>query len=149
MSFGTHQAATTVDLLAPFRDGLTYIGIAVAVVGIGLAWLMYGVETLPKTLFTGNPVGAFVYRVLLNKYYIDELYGAIIKYIVLGISKLAELFDMYVIDGIVNGSARVVRGLGRVGSRSETGLLQNYGAAFFGGVMVILIIVIVVVGAPK
>ena len=147
--FANYLTREHIEWLNPFTDGLTYIGIAVAVVGIGLAWLMYGVETLPKTLFTGNPIGAFVYRVLLHKYYLDELYGAIIKYIVLGISKLAELFDLYIIDGLVNGSARFVRGLGRVGRRSETGLLQNYGAAMFGGVIVILVVVFIAVSALK
>jgi proton-translocating NADH-quinone oxidoreductase chain L len=147
--FANYLTREHIEWLNPFTDGLTYIGIAVAVVGIGLAWLMYGVETLPKTLFTGNPIGAFVYRVLLNKYYLDELYGAIIKYVVLGLSKLAELFDLYIIDGLVNGSARFVRGLGSVSRRSETGLVQNYGAAMFGGVIVILVVVFIAVSALK
>ncbi|HET9980204.1 MAG TPA: NADH-quinone oxidoreductase subunit L, partial [Ktedonobacterales bacterium] len=133
----------------PFVDGLTYIGIAVSVVGIGVAWLMYGVEVVPKTALTSNPVGALIYRVLHHKYYLDEIYGAIIKYIVLGLAKGCELFDLYIIDGLVNGSARFIRGLGRVTSRSETGLVQNYGAFFFGGVMVIIIVVFFAVGALK
>ena len=47
------------------------------------------------------------------------------------------LFDKYIIDGIVNGTGRFVRGLGSVTRRSETGLLQNYGAALFGGALLI------------
>ena len=133
----------------PFVDGLTYIGIAVSVVGIGVAWLIYGVEVVPKTALTSNPIGALIYRVLHHKYYLDEIYGAIIKYVVLGLAKGCELFDLYIIDGLVNGSARFVRGLGRVSSRSETGLVQNYGAFFFGGVMVIIIVVFFAVGALK
>ncbi|HET8908819.1 MAG TPA: NADH-quinone oxidoreductase subunit L [Ktedonobacterales bacterium] len=145
--FANYLTGEHVPYANPFADALTYIGVAVAIVGILLSWLMYGVEVLPKTLFTANPVGAFIYRVLHHKYYLDELYDAIIKYIVLGLSKLAELFDLYIIDGLVNGSARFVRGLGRVTSRSETGLVQNYGAAMFGGVIVILVVVIFAVGA--
>ncbi|HEX6540139.1 MAG TPA: NADH-quinone oxidoreductase subunit L [Ktedonobacterales bacterium] len=147
--FAHYLTGETIPYVNPFTEALTYTGIAVAVVGIALAWLMYGIEVLPKTLFTGNPIGALVYRVLFHKYYLDELYGAIIKYVVLGLAKGCELFDIYIIDGLVNGSARFVRGLARVSSRSETGLLQNYGAAMFGGVIVILVIVFFAVGALK
>jgi NADH-quinone oxidoreductase subunit L len=147
--FANYLTGENIAWVNPFTETLTYTGIAVAVVGIALAWLMYGVEIVPKTLFTGNPVGAFAYRVLIHKYYLDELYGLIIKYIVLGLSKGCELFDKYIIDGLVNGSARFVLGLGGVFRRSETGLVQNYGAAMFGGVIVILVIVFFAVGALK
>ena len=70
-------------------------------------------------------------------------------YIVLGLANGCALFDKYIIDGIVNGSAYFVRGLGRVSSKSETGLLQNYGAEMFGGVIVVLVIVFFAVGALK
>ena len=115
-------------------------------VGIALAWLMYGLAVVPATAFTGNPVGAFVHRVLYNKYYLDELYGLIVKYVVLGLANLAALFDKYVIDGIVNGSASGVREVGSITRRSETGKLQNYGAAIFGGAMIILLIVFFATG---
>ena len=41
---------------------------------------------LPAKVFIGNPLGGFVYRVLYNKYYLDELYALIVKYIVLGLA---------------------------------------------------------------
>jgi NADH-quinone oxidoreductase subunit L len=107
---------------------------------------MYGFVVLPAKVFVGNPVGGFIYRVLYNKYYLDELYGLIVKYIVLGLAGLAALFDEYIIDGIVNGTARAVRGLGSVTRRTETGKLQNYGAAIFGGAMIILLIVFFATG---
>jgi proton-translocating NADH-quinone oxidoreductase chain L len=147
--FADYLTGKQIPYVNPFSESLTYTGIAVAVVGIALAWLMYGVEIVPKKLFTGNPIGAFAYRVLFHKYYLDELYGLIIKYIVLGLANGCALFDKYIIDGLVNGSARFVRGVGRVSSKSETGLLQNYGAAMFGGVIVVLVIVFFAVGALK
>jgi len=133
----------------PFTETLTYTGVGLAVVGILLSWLIYGVGVLPVKVFVGNPIGGFIYRVLLNKYYIDELYGLIIRYIVFGLANFAALFDRYVIDGLVNGSASVVRGIGRATSRSETGLLQNYGATLFGGVLILLIAVFLAVSVLK
>ena len=96
--------------------------------------------------FTGNPIGAPIYRLLKNRYYIDELYGLIIKYVVLGLSQGAYLFDKYIIDGIVNGTGRFVRGLGGVTRRSESGFLQNYGAVLFGGALLLMIAVFFAVG---
>ena len=49
--------------------------------------LMYGLGVVPAKAFTGNPIGAPIYRLLKNRYYIDELYGLIIKYVVLGLSQ--------------------------------------------------------------
>src|SRR5262249_40985518 len=143
--FADFLTGKSIEFVNPFTEGLTYIGVAVAVAGITLSWLIYGLGVLPVRIFMGNPVGGFIYRVLLNKDFIDELYGLIVRYIVLGLANFAALFDRYVIDGIVNGSAYFVRGIGRATSRSETGLLQNYGASLFGGVLILLIAVLLAV----
>jgi proton-translocating NADH-quinone oxidoreductase chain L len=131
----------------PFSDPLTYFGIAVAVVGIGLAWLVYGLEIIPARVFTSNPLGQAIHTVLIHKFYFDELYGWIIKYIALGLSTGAEMFDKYIIDGIVNGSATSVQRTGDAIRRTQTGVLQNYGAAIFGGAFIIALVVVIATGA--
>jgi NADH-quinone oxidoreductase subunit L len=133
----------------PFISGLTWVGVAVALVGIGLAWLMYGTQMIRADALTRNPVGAFIYNVLLHKYYVDEFYGWIIRNIVLGLSRVEQAFDRYIIDGIVNGSVTVVRAGGAVFRRTETGRVQNYAAAIFGGALVIVIVVFIVVQSGK
>jgi len=143
--FADFVTGKSIEYVNPFTENLTYVGIGVAVVGILLSWLIYGLGVLPVKIFIGNPIGGFIYRVLLNKYYIDEVYGLIIRYIVFGLANFAALFDRYVIDGLVNGSAALVRGVGRATSRSETGLLQTYGASLFGGVLILLIAVFLAV----
>ncbi len=131
----------------PFTDPLTYIGVAAALLGIGLAWLVYGLEVIPARVFTSNPLGRAIYTVLINKFYLDEFYGWLIKYIVLGLSNGAVAFDKYVVDGIVNGSASTVRRIGDATRRTETGVLQNYGAAIFGGALIIALVVFIATGA--
>ncbi|HEU5366861.1 MAG TPA: NADH-quinone oxidoreductase subunit L [Ktedonobacterales bacterium] len=133
----------------PFTSGLTWVGVAVALAGIGVAWLMYGFQAVPADALTRNPVGAFVYRVLLNKYYVDEFYGWIIRNIVLGLSYVEQAFDRYVIDGVVNGSVVVIRSGANIFRRTETGRVQNYAAAIFGGALIIVLIVFIVVQAGK
>jgi NADH-quinone oxidoreductase subunit L len=131
----------------PFTSSLTWLGVGVAVLGIAVAWLMYGVQVVRANVFTRNRVGAFVYRVLLNKYYIDEFYGWIIRNIVLGLSYAEQAFDRYVIDGVVNGSAVVIRTGGNIFRRTETGRLQNYAAAIFAGALIIAITVFIFIKA--
>lgn len=141
------NSASHANWLTPFTDILTPIGIVVAVVGILLAWLMYGVQVIPAKAIATNPVVRPFYALLAHKYYIDEFYAWVIKYIVLGLSNGAALFDKYVVDGIVNGVARGVRGIGDVTRRTETGALQNYGAAIFGGALIIVLVLFYFTGA--
>ncbi|HZC06405.1 MAG TPA: NADH-quinone oxidoreductase subunit L [Ktedonobacterales bacterium] len=145
--FASFLTGTTEVYASPFTDPLTYVGIALAVVGIGLAWIVYGMEIIPAKAFTSNPVGRSIYILLINKFYIDEFYDWVIKYIVLGLSNGAVAFDKYVVDGIVNGSASSVRRIGDATRRTETGVLQNYGAAIFGGALIIALAVFIATGA--
>ena len=78
---------------------------------------------------------------LLNKWYVDELYDAtIIKPLVGGSRRvLWRFFDAGVIDGaFVNGSAWVMKAFGFVGSAVQTGRLGWYLFVFVIGTLVIL-----------
>ncbi len=133
--------------VAPALDANTFIGVGAGVLGILLAIAVYGYGLRLNVALASSAVTRPIYRLLYRRYFLDELYLWLIRVVVLGLSNLCALFDAYVIDGIVNGSARAVRGLGNITRRSETGILQNYGAAIFGGAMIILILVFVATGA--
>ncbi len=80
-------------------------------------------------------------RVLLKKFYIDELYdGAVVRPLVwLSRSVLWKGVDAGAIDGAgVNGPARLARGLGMVGSWFQTGQVGTYVFVFVIGVVVLL-----------
>ena len=146
-NFLTAGAVTSSTWVNALTDPLTWFGVGLAIIGIALAWLMYGLEVIPAKAFTGNPVGKAIYTVLLNKYYLDELYGWLIKVVIFGLSNGAALFDKYVVDGIVNGSAATVKRIGDATRRTETGVLQNYGAAIFGGALIIILVLFIATGA--
>ena len=80
------------------------------------------------------------HRVLLHKYYIDDLYNWLIRYVVLGFSHIDQAFDTYVIDGVVNSVARLVLTIGRDVRHVETGRVQAYMIGFFAGVAVLAIL---------
>ena len=100
------------------------LGTTVSLVGILAAYLVYmqGVR-MPESLRAPfRPL----YKLLLNKYYIDEIYDAVFVKPSLRLCKLLFSFDMSVVDGAVNGVAVLVGSLGKILRNLQTGLVQNY-----------------------
>jgi NADH-quinone oxidoreductase subunit L len=127
-----------------FADPLTWVGVVVSLVGLGVAWTIYGLVDLVKInqFVQSNAVLRTVHRILYNRYYIDDLYNAFVKYVILGLAALAQAFDRYIIDGIVNGVARGATEAGTGLSRVETGRVQTYMIGFFGGVAVLAVAIV-------
>jgi NADH-quinone oxidoreductase subunit L len=124
---------------------LFLVGAAVAIGLIGLAWgylatsrrrIVPAAAAAPETGF---------WRVIYHKYYVDELYDAVIVRPLLWISRvlLWGVVDKGLVDGAaVNGSARLSRGLGWIGSRLQTGQVGVYVVLFLVGALWILRVVV-------
>jgi len=129
-----HTEAAHVDVAVMAASAL------VALAGIGLAWLMYGAKTLAP-----ERVSAWfgpAYQVLYHRYWVDELYGGIVRVVVLGGARLLRLFDERVVDGAVNGVAALTRSVGSALRQLQTGRLQSYGWAMYAGAVVIAAVVL-------
>ena len=124
---------------------------AVSLIGLGWAYTLYArIELARITAFVqGNAVLRVLHRILLRKYYIDELYDLLIKYVVLGISHIEAAFDTYIVDGLVNGVAQLITTSGRDLRHVETGRVQAYMVGFFGGLAVLAIVVFALVAFVK
>jgi NADH-quinone oxidoreductase subunit L len=85
-----------------------------------------------------------VHRLLVNRYYIDYVYERLLVGGVLygGAARILDLFDRYVVDGAVNGVARVTRRTGAVLRLAQSGQLQGYAAFAVAGLLVILGLII-------
>jgi NADH-quinone oxidoreductase subunit L len=92
---------------------LMAVSVAVALAGIGLAYLMYRRQSIRPERFS-EALGGAPYRIVLNKYYVDELYGLVFVRGFLLLCRLAAWFDQNVIDGLVNLSAAITRVVARV-----------------------------------
>ena len=109
---GHYAAATASHAETPnlgLELALMAISVAVAFAGFGLAYLMYFRHRLRPETFS-EALGGVPYRVVLNKYYVDELYDLVFVRGGLLLCRLIAWFDLHVIDGIVNLSAAIVRG---------------------------------------
>ena len=69
---------------------------------------MYYREAFSPERFV-NLAGGFFYRLFNQKYYVDEIYQIVFVNGTLLLARIGSLFDEYVIDGIVNGSASLTK----------------------------------------
>ena len=88
--------------------GLMAVSVSVASLGVFLAYLMYRRESLSPAIFA-NLAGGSLYRLFDRKWYFDEIYQVVFVNGTLLIARLGSLFDQYIIDGIVDGSAALTR----------------------------------------
>jgi NADH-quinone oxidoreductase subunit L len=85
------------------------VSLAVAALGIGLGLLFYVKRPELPAVWAAR-LGP-LYRASLNKFWFDELYGALVTRRTADGARLAYDTDARVLDGAVNGAARVVRRL--------------------------------------
>ncbi len=118
----------------------TMMGVStgIAVLGIMIAFLMY----ILKPDYPGLIVKKFkyVYNLLLNKYYVDEIYDAtIVEPTVKGSFFLWKIVDVRIIDGFVNSVARLTILKGEVLKLFQTGFVRNYALSILlGGIIIIV-----------
>ena len=116
---------------------VTLITLAVVAAGIYLAYLKYG--RVDFKVEASADAGNFLYRLSLNKFYIDEIYDRVIVRPFTACSEFfAQIIDPSVIDGTVNGIATATRGLSSIWLGLQTGNVQHYLAAFLIGTLALL-----------
>ncbi|HRZ86471.1 MAG TPA: NADH-quinone oxidoreductase subunit L [bacterium] len=139
--------------------------VAAGVIGIAIAFALYILkwQLVPQAVrirFT------WLHTLLINKYYMDEIYlSAIIRPIALlskysfrfdknlidgvvnwtglfslFLSEVKNSFDKHVVDGLVNGAAKLVDLCSGHARRLQTGLIQNYMLFIIAGLVIILFV---------
>jgi len=149
------QRTTEYELMA--------VSVAVALIGIFLAWIFYlRRPSVPGTLAEKS---GGLYRLLYNKYYIDQVYdamfvnrtkdlgttlGAFDVGVIDGLgvngagwvtrvsSSLSMVWDSWIIDGLVNLAARIVWIFSHPVRMIQSGRVSNYALLIVLGVLVFL-----------
>ena len=118
------------------------LSVVVVVVGFALAFSRYKVAPV-KPERIGQP-STPLRALLLNAYYVDALYDRVIVRPLLALSfVLARVFDLGVLDGIVNGLGRaVVTAAGEL-RRLQTGYVVNYALTMLAGAVVLVAFLLV------
>ena len=108
--------------------GLMAVAIGIALGGWGLAHYLYAIN--PGTADAWSERYAGAYRTLLNKYYVDELYDAVIVEPCKRLGRLWDWIDQHVID-------RFIRGIGHGADVSAAGVTWTEKHVIYGGLNVI------------
>ena len=161
-SLGGHGAAAGHDGGHGTELLLMGVSIAVAAAGIGVAWMLYGGADQSRAAGLAKTF-APAHRLLLNKYWVDELYGKVfVRGVALGgghalhgtdklfvdggggevkpglgvnglawftrdvISKLSNLWDRYVVDGLVNLTGHAFDNGSYYARHLQNGFVQHY-----------------------
>ena len=160
-----HHASLGLELL------LMALSVAVAAFGIFLAWRTYGgAQGLAggerwASRFPG------LHRLLLNKYYVDELYDRTVvrgtwstarllfgfdagfidgflvngsRHLTVAAAYLSGFFDKFVVDGLVNLTGGVLQLGSRVFRRLQTGVVSQYAMVIAVGMFVLVFFYVVV-----
>ena len=146
----------------PAAPGVMLVSVAAALVGIGAAWAVYvgGWRPIPEHV---RQTWQGVYRLLVHKYWLDEIYDRWVVRPVLRVAAWGRRFDERIVDGAVNGAgavgvavsrlkrwvdqtlvdgavhatAEAVRWSGGVLRRLQTGFVQQYLLIVVGGAVAI------------
>ncbi|MBM4761519.1 NADH-quinone oxidoreductase subunit L [Bacillus sp. B15-48] len=130
------------DLLGPGHlSGPAWIMIVatlVSLAGIYLAYLMYYRKTLAPDWFTSRAPN--LYLIVKNKYFVDEIYNSTFVYGTKAVSLFLRFIELFFVEGLVKLVTGTIRGLGKVGSKLQSGQTQTYGAVAFVGLAVLVLI---------
>jgi NADH-quinone oxidoreductase subunit L len=150
--------------------GLMVLSLAIAVGGGFLAWVFYERRPEMPGALAGRARG--LYRAVLNKFFVDELYEKVILgpyyalcrasawwdkwivdgavngagYVTLGTSYTSVGFDSYIVDGLVNLVGYTVRGASWVFRAFQTGIVQSYATAMVLGIFILLSVYLIAAG---
>jgi NADH-quinone oxidoreductase subunit L len=99
-------------------------------------------QTLPEE---DDAIPAGMPRILTNKYYVDELYHAVITKPLDAISAFAYKFiEGGLIDGLVNGTGKALNGFSGLLRYSQTGNIGGYIFSMVIGIILILLFTLIV-----
>ena len=142
--------------------GFMFLSIIIAFGGIGLAWLFY----IKKPELPGKFVATFkgAWHTIYNKYFVDEIYGIVFvdgikklghyfwafdvwvvdgivngsRHMTVALSEASRLFDEWVVDGLVNILGKTIDGFGWVFRKVQTGFVQTYAFLMVAGFILLI-----------
>jgi NADH-quinone oxidoreductase subunit L len=125
---------------------LVAFSILAGVIGIALAAYLYAMRPATAEAISEGPL----YRLIANKYYVDEIY----TYLIVKPIKVFSQFvlwkgvDDVLIDGSVDAGSRRIRGVGSILRRMQSGTIRNYATWVVAGSL-FLVIMLGLVGGRR
>jgi NADH-quinone oxidoreductase subunit L len=144
-SHGSHETAHGDILGLDPHKAMYYISAIVGFIGIAIAFYFHlarrtSADKLRSTLLS-NSATRWLPTAMENKWYVDEIYIAVIRSPLWILGKVFSLIDRYLIDGVlVNGTAALPRFVARSFSPLHNGAIQSYAISMIGGAILIALL---------
>jgi NADH-quinone oxidoreductase subunit L len=117
---------------------LSAVSVGAGALGILVGYSMY-VRHRPDPAAVSRAAGP-LYRLLVNKYFVDELYDRRIVEAFRAAFGAMWAFDIHVIDGLANRLGWLAALGGSTLRRAQTGIVGNYALTIVAGLLVILVV---------
>ncbi|MFC5531063.1 NADH-quinone oxidoreductase subunit L [Cohnella yongneupensis] len=111
------------------------VSVAVGLLGIYIGWLIYVKGTVRRDAVSSRAPG--LVKLLERKYYVDELYHFLFVKPLQSFGKALQLFDDYIVDGVVRLAGYSTSALGRLNSRLQGGQVQTYALTALIGIVIL------------
>ncbi|MGW2669808.1 NADH-quinone oxidoreductase subunit L [Streptomyces sp. NPDC001272] len=113
---------------------VTLSTMAVLVVGVALAWSVYGRRPVPVTA----PRGSFLTRAARRDLYQDDFNHVVLVRGGEHLTRSLVYVDHSLVDGVVNGTAASVGGLSGRLRKLQNGYARSYAVSMFGGTAILV-----------
>ena len=109
------------------------LSLLVAGLGIAIAFATYQMKKINADRIAASMPG--LHKFLLNKWYFDELYGAVVIGGTLALTNILKWFDNTIVDGIVNGSGWFTKIMANISGWIDTWIVDGAvnAVAYFSG----------------
>src|SRR5580698_5167833 len=138
---GATEAASAEAAAHALEIPLAVVAVITATIGLFVAWWLYLKKPEKPAELAKSMKGA--YSTLLNKYYVDELYAAVVVKPLLSLSShvLWQTVDVQMIDGAVNGIAHGASEVGDGVRHAQSGNTRSYAVWVVIGAIVVIAII--------
>jgi len=127
----------------PGTDWTAFLTLAAISTAVGVTGILFGLSmyarSRPDPAAVARAAGPY-YDVLVNKYYVDELYDRRFVDVAKAFAGAAWAFDIHIIDGLVNRLGWIIKLGGGGLRRAQTGIVGNYALSIVAGLLVVMVV---------
>jgi len=139
--FGRFVSADQKPFESVMHMSIAIPSVLIAIAGISVAYALYRQENATASRLV-RALG-MSYKVVFNKFYIDEVYLFVTKRILFNlVSRPVAWFDRHIVDGTMNGIAWVIAKSSEKIKGIQSGQLHHYALAFVSGAIILVLIVL-------
>ncbi|MEV7547589.1 NADH-quinone oxidoreductase subunit L [Streptomyces sp. NPDC089915] len=113
---------------------VTLSTMVVLVIGVGIAWVMYGKKPVPVVA----PRGSFLTRAARRDLFQDDFNHVVLVRGGEHLTRSLVYVDHSLVDGVVNGTAASVGGLSGRLRKLQNGYARSYAVSMFGGTAILI-----------